>query len=258
MLIDTHAHLNEPVFAERLPAVIARALSQGVTHCIVPAYDVASLERTRMLHAAYPAFIHPAYGIHPWFIEEGFDTAALVPYLEKGDAIAIGEIGLDYGFGEIPPEVQKTVLIRQVEMSIEYQLPVIVHCRKAFDELYAIMSEYRNEVRGVMHSFSGSLEWLHRFVDLGWYISFSGSVTRKSARKYHRNAQAVPADRYLLETDAPSIATETTVASDVEPDHLIEVAEKMAELRGETMEQIISDSSANARRLFRFPGDSPS
>jgi TatD DNase family protein len=102
----------------------------------------------------------------------------------------------------------------------------------------------------VLHSFSGNTEIMTRFLDLGFYISFSGAVTRRTARKYHKNAAAVPLDRFLLETDAPSIATETTDASLVEPRHTMEVAQKVAEIRGLPFEEVCSASTANANRLF--------
>jgi TatD DNase family protein len=252
MLIDTHAHLNEPVFAGKIDEVICRAKRAAIDACVVPAYDVDSFPRTNALAQDYPRFIFPAYGIHPWFVSEPFDTDQLKQYLKQSNTVAVGEIGLDFGIEYKNEEKQIQVLKKELNLAAEYELPVIFHCRKAFDPLCQILSSYRGKIRGVMHSFSGSKELMERFIDLGLYISFSGSVTRKSARKYHRNAASVPPDRYLIETDAPSIATESTVASEVEPMHVVEIANKIAELRNRDYEDICRESSENAQRLFNI------
>ncbi len=252
-LIDTHCHLNDPFFTTSMDEVIGRAEAAGVIAFIVPAYDGESLERTSRIAAASPSRVFPAYGLHPWYVAGGTDWGRLSVYLREHRAVAVGEIGLDLSPGSPPPEVQEDVFLRQVRMAAEKGLPVIIHCRKAHERVYEILSRYRGNVRGVMHSFSGDQEMMARFLDLGLYISFSGSVTRERARKYHRNAYRVPADRYLLETDAPSIATERTVASAVEPRHTVEVAEKMAELRGVPLDQICAESTRNARQLFGLP-----
>jgi TatD DNase family protein len=251
LLIDSHAHLNEPVFV-KLDEVVARAKNAAVGACVVPAYDRDSLDRTFALAGRYPGFVFPAYGIHPWFAGDPVDVERVKECLDRGNAVAVGEIGLDFAAGHDRQECQIVLFRKQLEIAIEYHLPVIVHCRKAFDPLSGILSDYRGKLRGVMHSFSGSPEWMRRFLDLGFCISFSGSVTRKSARKYHRNAQAVPADRYLLETDAPSIATESTPASEVEPMHLVEIARKMAEIRNMEYGDICRESSENAKNLFHL------
>lgn len=251
-MIDTHVHLNEAEFREKIDEVIGRAKSALIDACVVPAYDLDSLQRTEDLALNDPGFIFPAFGIHPWFIDDRFDAGKIREYLDKENAVAVGEIGLDFGVGFNNEDQQIEVLTAQLNLSIEYALPVIIHCRKAFEPLYPILSGYRGRIKGVMHSFSGSREVMERFIDLGLYISFSGSVTRKSARKYHKNAAAVPPDRYLIETDAPSIATESTVASAVEPMHLLEIANKMAELRNVKIEDIARESSENAKRLFKI------
>ena len=252
MFIDTHAHLNETVFGEKIDAVIVRAKQASIDVCIVPAYDFNSLARTETLALNNPGFIFPAFGIHPWFVDEYDDVNLLKTYLKRGDAVAVGEIGLDFGVEFNNQDKQIQVFIEQIDLAMAYQLPIIIHCRKAFEALYQVLAGYQGKIRGVMHSFSGSRELMDRFIDLGFYISFSGSVTRKSARKYHKNAAAVPRDRYLLETDAPSIATESTIASEVEPRHIFEIAHKIAELRNIKVEDIGRESTENAKRLFKI------
>lgn len=252
MFIDTHVHLNETEFTGKIGEVIVRAKQASIDACIVPAYDFKSLQRTEVLALKNPGFIFPAFGIHPWFVDEGDGVEELKKYLNPGHVVAVGEIGLDFGIGFDNEDRQIQVLREQLNLSLAYALPVIIHCRKAFEPLYHILAGYNGGIKGVMHSFSGSRELMERFIDLGFYISFSGSVTRKSARKYHKNAAAVPSDFYLIETDAPSIATESTVASEMEPMHLIEIANKIAELRDVSIEQVSRESSENAQRLFQI------
>lgn len=250
--IDTHCHLNEALFAATLPDVIARAKSAGVSRFVVPAYDRESLERTAQLAESYPGNIFPAYGLHPWFIEDSRDPEIVRPFLLREDAVAVGEIGLDFSSADYPAaREQMKALIQQLDMAAELNLPVLLHCRKACDPLYDILKEYQGRLQGVLHSYSCGADNLPRFMELGLYVSFSGSVTRSNARKYHRTAAAVPLERILLETDAPSIATESTVASAVEPRHILEVAAKIAEIRSIPLSEICRQSTENALRLFR-------
>lgn len=250
-LIDTHAHLNDPAFAGRLEEVVERARKAGVAACVVPAYDPESFPRTRELAEALPGFVLPAFGIHPWWSHRLAEAPDLSEMLRAvPGAVAVGEIGLDFYPECPPPEVQLACFRRQLAVARDFNLPVLVHCRKAFDALHETLRPLRGTPAVVLHSFGGGPEWMARFLDLGAHIAFSGSVTRSNARKYHRCADRVPAERFLLETDAPSIATETTVASEVEPAHTAEVAAAVARLRGVPLEEVARHSTANALRLF--------
>ena len=250
MLIDTHCHLNDPAFAASLPAVLERAHAADVLGFIVPAYDQMSLVRTAEIAAQYPEEIYPAYGIHPWFIQDSVPFDDLAAYWDRKETVAVGEIGLDFSPECPPPAVQMSVLTRQLDMAADRDLPVLIHCRKAYEPLHRILFSYKGRVRGVLHSYSGGKDLLPRFLDLGFYIAFSGSVTRINARKYHQTAAVVPWDRLLIETDAPSISTASTVASEVEPRHAVEVAAKIAEIRGLSLAAVCKQTTANAKQLF--------
>lgn len=249
-LIDTHCHLNDPSFSDRMSEVIERAKASGVHALIVPAYDMESLERTAQLAGLYPGVVFPAFGLHPWFVGEHADFTVIHSYIMRVDAIAVGEIGLDFSAGCPEAGIQVPAFIRQLDIAAELSLPVLIHCRKAYDELYEILKRYRGILRGVLHSYSGGKDAMQRFIELDYYIAFSGSVTRQSARKYHRTAEVVPMDRVLLETDAPSIATESTVASRVEPCDILEVAAKIAELRDLSVDEVGRFSTENTLKLF--------
>jgi TatD DNase family protein len=255
MLIDTHCHLNDPSFAEKLPEVIARARQAGIGACIVPAYDRASLQGTAALALRYADYIFPAYGLHPWFVGQGIAIDELREYLVQPGTVAVGEIGLDFSPECLPPEAQREPFRLQLDLAAELGLPVLIHCRKAHDELLKVLTWYKGKLRGVLHSFSGGRELALRFIELGFLIACSGSVTRTTAKKYHTTAAGIPLDSLLVETDAPSIATQTTPASQVEPRHAAEVARAIAGLRGSTFEEIAQATTDNAVRLFGLQGD---
>ncbi len=253
MFVDTHCHLNDPGFERTLPDVMARAGAAGVRAFVVPSYDLESLDRTAGLASSFPGVIFPALGIHPWHVSEGIDYGEILSFIRQHPPAAIGEIGLDFSPECPPQEVQVRSFALQLEWASEFDLPVTIHCRRAYDTLYQAILDRAGRVRGALHSFSGSKEMMFKLIDLGFYIGFSGSVTRRTAKKYQKNAQAVPLDRILLETDAPSIATETTVVSEVEPRHVVEVARKIAELRGLSLEEVSEKTTENAQRLFGLP-----
>lgn len=250
MLIDSHCHLNDPFFKNILAEVIGRAQKADVSSIIVPSYDNESLERTAEIARSYPHIVFPAYGIHPWFIDERTDWDEMLSFAERDNTVAIGEIGLDFSPGCPPRDIQILWFERQLSLAVDLGLPAIIHCRKAHEAMHGIFLRHKGRIQGVMHSFSGSSEMMKRFLEIGLFISFSGSVTWRTAKKYHGNGAAVPMDRLLVETDAPSIATQTTVASEVEPFHVVEVARKLAELRGVSLEEICRGSTENANRLF--------
>jgi TatD DNase family protein len=249
--IDTHCHLNDAHFSATLPDVLARATAAGVGRIIVPAYDRESLERTAQLAESFAGILFPAYGLHPWFVVDGNEPETLRSFLLRKNTVAVGEIGLDFSSPSYPAaEKQVRALILQLDIAAEFNLPVLLHCRKAFDALYGILKQFRGRLEGVIHSYSGGAANLARFIELGYYISFSGTVTRSNARKYHKTVLAVPLDRLLLETDAPSIATESTAASAVEPGHVLEIARKIAELRSIPFSEVCRQSTENALKLF--------
>ncbi len=248
-LIDTHCHLNDPSFHDTIDEVLERARKNGIAGCVVPAYDRGSFARTAELARLYPDTIFPGFGIHPWFLDDEA-LRELELYLKMPETVCLGEVGLDLSPGMPPRDRQEEFFGAQLERAAGHGLPVAVHCRKAHERVYGMLAPYRGRITAIMHSFSGSVEMMKKFLDLGCYISFSGSVTRDTAKKYHRCAVAVPDDRFLIETDAPSIATQTTEASRVEPMHASEVAAKIAGLRGMSVSEVCRLSTLNARHVF--------
>jgi TatD DNase family protein len=245
--VDTHCHLNfDPLFRD-VSGVMERARQVGVTRTVVPAYDLASWPDIRSLGERTD--IDVALGLHPWRAEEALDGNALLRAASESDAVAIGEIGLDFKV-ETPADRQMTVLNVQLDVAAELGLPVILHVRGAFEPLLALLEKRRPPARGVVHAFSRGPELAKRFVDLDLHIAFGGAITRERATRARRAAAVVPEDRLLLETDAPSIGLEGVPPEQVEPRHVVPIAEALAEIRNCSVKEIADRTTANAKELF--------
>ena len=164
---------------------------------------------------------------------------------------AIGEIGLDYHYEDIPREVQKKAFRMQMELAREVGLPVIVHEREAHDDGLRIVKEFK-DVTGVFHCYSGSAEMARQLVDLGWYIGFTGVLTFKNARKAVETAASIPLERIVLETDCPYMAPEPYRGKRNDPGYLYRMAEKLAEIRGISAEEAAAATFENGKRLYRI------
>lgn len=246
-MIDTHVHLNDEPLCNDLAGVLERARAAGVSAFIIPGYSPDGWRASRPIAAAHPG-VHLAAGIHPMFADDA-SLKALDGEIAAGGLVAIGEIGLDYALQEFDKAVQMRVFMAQLDRAWEAKLPVAIHCRHAFDDLYAALREYKG-LRGVLHSCSCSLEQIGAFLDLGYYVSFSGVVTRSQARKVKKLAQGVPLERCLIETDSPYIGTEEHPPAEVEPCHLGEIARALAVLKNEALERVIEVTTRNACDLF--------
>jgi TatD DNase family protein len=246
-LTDTHCHLTLSPLIDHLDEVLSRARNQSVTRIIVPSYDLASWELVAGVSRREGLFA--AYGIHPWVADQPFDAAVLKNILTRENAKAVGEIGLDFKT-EISRQKQIDALVAQLQCAVELELPVSLHVRGAFEEMLEILHDMNPRPRGVVHAFSKGPELMKRFIDLGFHIAFGGAVTRGNAKKVRAAAAAIPIDRMLLETDAPSIGLEGVEPRDVEPAHIADIAAVVAEIRGESIEHIASATTANAAMLF--------
>lgn len=246
-LCDTHCHLTEEPLWSNLEQVIARGRSAGVSTIVVPSYDVASWSRVVTL-ASRPG-IHAAFGVHPWVADQPFAADRLVAHLRADRAVAVGEIGLDFAIDRFDRQQQLALLQQQLAIAADLELPVILHCRRAFDDLQAAIRPFTPRLRGVLHAFSRGIELARQFTALGLHIAFGGAITRPTARA-RQAAAALPLDRILLETDAPSIGLIDVPPAQVEPAHVAAIARQLAELRGAAIETIAQATTDNARRLF--------
>ena len=252
MLFDTHAHMDDRAFDEDRDLLLQGLADKGVCLVMNPGCSLESSENAVRLAERYP-FVYAAVGSHPDAADEVNDQV-----LERYRALArhekvkaIGEIGMDYHYEDIPRQLQLVAFRKQLELAREVGLPVIVHERDAHEDGLALAKEYR-DVGGVFHCFSGSAEMARQLVDLGWYIGFTGVLTFKNARKAIEAAQAIPLDRIVLETDCPYMAPEPFRGRRNDPGYLFRMAEKLAELRGLEVEQIHSITVENGKRLYRL------
>ena len=260
-LIDTHCHLYDDPLAADVPAVLARAAGQGVTRVIVPAYDLATWPKIADLTAVHEN-IFPAYGLHPWVADQTgpADTpiafkSHLAAHLAATKAVAIGEIGLDTKVDTTDLVTQIPILTAQLELAVDLDLPVILHCRGAFPELLEAVNRHKGQLRGVLHAFSRGPELAGDFIKAGLLLGLGGAITRDRAKRVRRTAATIPLEHIVLETDAPSIGLEGVLPEQTEPCHVRNIAEALAAIRadrGETLETIAQATTANACRLFRL------
>ena len=252
MLFDTHAHMNDRAFDTDRQELLESLPGQGVRLLMNPGCNLEDSRLSVELAQAYP-FVYAAVGSHPDSADEVND-AVIEEYrklCQNEKVKAIGEIGLDYHYEDIPRELQKKAFFMQMELAKELGLPVIVHERDAHEDGMAIVKAYP-EVTGVFHCYSGSAEMARQLVDLGWYIGFTGVLTFKNARKAIETAESIPLDRIVLETDCPYMAPEPFRGKRNHPGYLYRMAEKLAEIRGVSVEEIHAITTENGKRLYRI------
>ena len=252
MLFDTHAHMDDRAFREDRDALIAGLPEKGVGLVMNPGCSLESSRNAVALAEKYP-HVYAAVGSHPDVADEVNDTI-LDEYgklCKLPKVKAIGEIGIDYHYEDIPRDLQKKAFRMQLELAREVKLPVIVHERDAHEDGMAIVKEFP-DVTGVFHCYSGSAEMARQLVDLGWYIGFTGVLTFKNARKAIETAASIPLDRIVLETDCPYMAPEPYRGKRNDPGYIYRMAEKLAEIRGLSVEEIQDITTENGKRLYHI------
>jgi TatD DNase family protein len=254
MLFDTHAHYNDARFDEDRDEVLSRVREGGVSLVLNAAADMHSVHSCIRLAEDYD-FIYTSVGVHPHdaihISEETIET--LRREAEHVKVVAVGEIGLDYYYDNSPRDTQKYWFARQIGLARELGLPVIVHNRDAHeDSLRIVQQEGAKQVGGVFHCFTGSVEMARELLKLEFYISVGGPVTFKNARKLIEVVQYVPMDRILIETDCPYLTPEPHRGKRNESTYVRLVAERIAQIKGCTFEEIASVTLENGKRLFKI------
>lgn len=253
MLFDTHAHMDDRAFRDDRDALLSGLAEKGVALVMNPGCSLASSRNAIALAERYP-FVYAAVGSHPDVADEVNDTVleAYKKLCKLHDKVkAIGEIGIDYHYEDIPRDLQLKAFRMQMELAREVGLPVIVHEREAHADGMAVVREFP-DVTGVFHCYSGSAEMARQLVDLGWYIGFTGVLTFKNARKAVETAASIPLERIVLETDCPYMAPEPFRGRRNDPGYLFRMAEKLAEIRGVSVEEIHRITTENGKRLYRI------
>ncbi len=252
-LIDSHCHLDAAEFDADRDQVVARARQAGVAAQVVPAVTAASWPGLREVCRIQPG-LHPAYGLHPMFLAEHAPEhlPLLREWIERERPCAIGECGLDFFVAGLDPERQRHFFDGQLELARDYRLPLIVHARRAVEEVIAAIRRVGG-LRGVVHSFSGSPEQARQLWQLGFLIGLGGPLTYPRANRLRRLAAEMPLEYLLLETDAPDQPDADIRGQRNEPARLPVVLRTVAALRGQPEADIARATTANARRLFGLP-----
>lgn len=252
-LIDTHAHINVEHFAEDRDAVVERAAQAGLRHIVNMGDSMESSQNSVALTKAYP-MVYTGVGIHP---EEAHpmtqaDEDQLASWGALPKVVAIGEIGLDYYWEKDGDkrQLQRELFIRQLDLARQLHLPVCVHNREAHGDTMEILRKEGKGIVGVMHCFSGSLEIAQELVKMGWFIGVDGPLTFKNAAKLPEIVQKLPLERIVVETDCPYMAPVPVRGKRNEPAFVYHVAAKLAQLRGESLEKVARQTTANARELY--------
>ncbi len=258
MLVDTHAHLMDAAFRDDLADVLERAAAARVERIVCVGYDLPSSRMAVALASQYPS-LYATVGVHPNYVGAApSDWLAHVRALATAPrVVGIGETGLDYYRAFTPPSAQRDAFAAHLRLAADLRLPVVVHCREAEADVLDELARRPNPgtPRGVWHCFSGSLGSMRAAVAAGYYISFAGTVTFKNAASLREVARHVPAERLLVETDAPYLTPAPHRGQRNEPARVPVTAACVAEARGAALDEVARQTTANACRLFGLPGE---
>jgi TatD DNase family protein len=251
MLIDSHAHL---VSLENLSEVIERAKENNIGKIVSISSDIPSTEETITL-AERNSFIFATTGVHPHSADQTNEEVLkrLDQFAKHEKVVAIGETGLDYFYMNSEKEVQINSFVEHIRLGRKHNLPVIIHVREADENMVEILKKERAaDVPGVIHCFTGNYDTAVNYLDLGYYISFSGIVTFKRSEELRKAAKKIPANKILIETDSPYLAPVPHRGKPNEPSYVKHVADTLAEVRGITFDELADITKANAETLFRI------
>jgi len=251
-LIDSHCHLDDDRFDGRRDDVIARAAAAGVNAMVVPATTANRWDKVKQVCAGRDSF-YPAYGLHPWFVEQHqpIHLRELDEWLEREKPVALGECGLDFYQSRRDEPWQKQLFIEQLQLAKNHALPVIVHARKAMDDVISLLRKNASH-GGVVHSFAGSRQQAQQLFDLGFKLGIAATVGFERAQKLRAVVAAMPASALLLESDAPDQPGTCHRGEANEPAYIVEHLQTMAELRQCSVAELAASLNRNAKSLFNI------
>lgn len=254
MFFDSHAHLDDERFDKDRDNVIKRAKQNKIQYILNPGADLNTSIRAVNLAEKYP-MIYAAVGVHPHNVKDmDEDTIEILKALSNREkVVAIGEIGLDFHYNHSPRDDQRKWFRKQIELAKEVNLPIIIHDREAHGEIFNILKGYDVANSGcVMHCYSGSVEMAREYVKMGVYISLAGPVTFKNARKAYEVAKEIPLEWLLIETDSPYLTPTPYRGKRNEPAYVRYVAQKIAEAKEISVEEVAHQTTLNTKKLFRL------
>lgn len=252
MIIDSHCHLDFTDFEPDRDSVLTRAKAAGIDKIIIPGVMQSSWINIKTCCNNYSQ-LYPSYGLHPYFIDKHKpdDLQALKKWLTENKAVAIGECGLDYYLKDLHKKSQQFYFTEQLDIAIEFKLPVIIHARKSTEDVINAI-KLRPGLRGMIHSYSGSYEQAVKLIELGFYLSFGGPITYDNSTRLRKTVASLPLENLLIETDAPDQPVASAVQKRNEPAFIVDVANAMAELHNTDVKTIARITSANTMQLFQL------
>ncbi len=251
-MIDTHSHINFEEYKENFDTLLAEIQANEVTKVIIPGVDPSTFEEIADLCKKYE-MLYGAVGIHPseWQTYNDISEKQIYDYAKEKKIVAIGEIGLDYHYGADTKEEQKSIFIKQLEIAKNTNLPVIIHDREAHEDTFNILQDF--DLKNVIfHCFSGNTDFAKKCLDKGYYIAIGGVVTFKNAKDLKESTKIIPLDRLLLETDAPYLAPVPYRGKINSPVYLKYIAQEIANLKNIDIEEVKTQTTLNAQRIFNF------
>ncbi len=252
--IDTHTHLYLPEFDNDRDEVIGRAIENGVNRLLLPNIDEDSIDPMMNMVKRYPGICYPMIGLHPTSVREDYDEQLKIikSRIDHENFIAIGEIGIDLYWDKTYIKEQTNIFKEQIVLALKYDLPVVIHCRDSFDEIFSALDDFRvNSPRGVFHAFTGTYEQALKAIELGFLLGVGGIVTFKNAG-IDKVISQTGADSIILETDSPYLAPTPNRGKRNESSYLVHIAEKVAAITGKSVSEIANITTGNAVNLFRL------
>ena len=251
-LIDSHCHLDDDRFDERRQDVIAQAAAVNVTRMVIPATTANRWEKVKQVCEGHDG-LYPAYGLHPMFIEQHQvnHLRELDEWLEREQPIAVGECGIDFYDSRVDEKWQLQLFREQLQLANNHRLPLIVHVRKAMDEVISLLRK-QAQFGGVVHSFSGSLQQAQQLHGIGFKLGIAATLSFERAQKLRRVVAAMPDDALLIESDAPDQPGANHRGQLNQPAFIVEHLQTMAELRDCTVEDLAATLNHNAETLFNI------
>ena len=253
MFIDTHTHLYVSEFDKDRDEVMKRAIEAGVGQFVLPAIDSHHTKAMHALCEQYPDRVSMMMGLHPTHVGENHvdELAHVEAQLKSGKYVAVGEIGIDLYWDTTKLALQQQAFHKQIQWALEYDLPIVIHCRDAFKEVFEVLDAYKSDrLRGIFHCFTGTEEDAHRAISHNMLLGIGGVVTFKNG-KIDQYLSDIPLEKILLETDAPYLAPVPYRGKRNESAYLPLIAQKVADLYGVSLEAIAAQTTANARKLFQ-------
>ena len=255
-LIDTHTHLYLDAFNDDRDAMIHRALEAGVTQMLLPNIDLASVDGMHSLCDAYPSVCFPMMGLHPCDVKEGFEEVlrSMRDKFTERNYVAVGEIGIDLYWDKTTLPIQIKAFETQIEWAKELELPIVIHARDSFNEIFEVMDRFHDErLRGVFHCFTGNEAQAQKILKYGNFLMGIGGVLTYEKSGLAEVVKDIPADKIVLETDSPFLTPKPYRGKRNESAYVKFVAEKLAEVKQTDLASIALQTSQNARKMFNLP-----